>query len=148
MKHKDSFNKREKEKQRQKEKHGKREKMELRKANQVKGKTLADMMAYVDENGNITSTPPDPTKKKVFNAADIEIGVVPRSQKIEGSLNEGNIEYFNEQKGFGFIRQNNGEKIFFHINQTNCPVREGDSVNYTVEKGFKGLQATGVTKKQ
>ncbi|GGB11443.1 cold-shock protein [Puia dinghuensis] len=145
-KHRDSFNKREKEKQRQKEKQGKKEKMEERKANQVKGKSLDDMMAYIDENGNITSTPPDPQKKKVFNAADIEIGV-PKFQESEMSVNEGKIEYFNESKGFGFIMQNNGAKIFFHISQANYPVQEGDLVNFTVERGPKGLNAAGVTKK-
>lgn len=61
---KETFNKREKEKQRQKEKMEKKERMEERKANAVKGKSLDDMLAYIDENGNITSTPPDPKKKK------------------------------------------------------------------------------------
>ena len=42
----------------------KREKAEERKANSDKGKSLEDMMAYIDENGNISSTPPDPGKKK------------------------------------------------------------------------------------
>ena len=145
-KNKDSFNKREKEKQRRKEKQGKKEKMEERRANQVKGKSLDDMMAYIDEDGNITSTPPDPQKKKVFNAEDIEIGV-PKSQEVEASIKEGKIEYFNESKGFGFIMQNNGVKIFFHINQTTYPVQEGDLVNYTVERGPRGLNAVGVAKK-
>jgi cold shock CspA family protein len=146
-KHKDSFNKREKEKQRQKEKQGKKEKMEERKANQVKGKSLEDMLAYIDENGNITSTPPDPEKRKVFNAEDIEIGV-PKFQEIDEPLKEGKIEYFNESKGFGFIMQNTGVKIFFHVSQTTYPVQEGDLVNFTVEKGPKGWNAVDVTKKQ
>jgi cold shock CspA family protein len=145
--HKESFNKREKEKQRQKEKQGKKEKMEERKANQVKGKSLDDMMAYIDEDGNISSTPPDPAKKKVFNAEDIEIGV-PKFQEIDEPLKEGRIDFFNDQKGFGFIIQNNGAKIFFHINQATYLVKEGDIVNFTVERGPKGLNAVGVTNKQ
>ena len=116
MKPKGMSNKREKEKQRQKEKQEKREKMEERKASQAKGKSLDEMMAYIDEDGNITSTPPDPEKKKVFNAEDIEIGV-PRQKEVEDPLREGKIDYFDGSKGFGFILQNNGEKIFFHINQ-------------------------------
>ena len=63
---KESFNKREKEKQRQKEKREKKEKMEERKLNQGKGKSLDEMLAYVDEDGNISSTPPDPVKRKVI----------------------------------------------------------------------------------
>lgn len=56
-KSKESFNKRDKEKQRQKEKQEKKDKMEERRATQSKGKSLEDMMAYIDENGNIVSTP-------------------------------------------------------------------------------------------
>jgi cold shock CspA family protein len=143
---KGNFNKREKEKQRQKEKQEKREKMEDRKANQGKGKSLDDMMAYVDENGNISSVPPDPQKKKVFNLEDIEIGV-SRSKEVDDPLKEGKIDYFDSSKGFGFIMQNDGQKIFFHINQATYLVKEGDVVNYTIERGPKGWNAVGVTKK-
>lgn len=143
---KDTSNKREKEKQRQKEKREKREKMDERRANQAKGKTLDDMLAYVDENGNITSTPPDPDKRKPVNAEDIEIGV-PKRTESDDPLKEGKIDYFDSSKGFGFILQNNGEKVFFHINQTTYPVKEGDLVNYTVERGPKGWNAVDVTKK-
>ena len=137
--------KREKEKQRQKEKKEKSEKMAERRASQGKGKSLDEMMAYIDENGNITSVPPDPTKKKVFNVEDIEIGV-SKPREDEDPLRKGRIDYFDGKKGFGFILQNNGEKVFFHINQTTYPVREGDIVNFTVERGPKGLNAVGVTK--
>jgi len=139
-------NKREKEKQRQKEKQEKREKMEERKASQTKGKSLDDMLAYIDEDGNITSTPPDPDKKKVFNAEDIEIGV-PKHKESEDPTREGKIDYFNGSKGFGFIIEKDGEKIFFHINQTTYPVKEGDVVTFTVERGPRGLNAVGVAKK-
>ncbi|MBS1606632.1 MAG: cold shock domain-containing protein [Bacteroidetes bacterium] len=139
-------NKREKEKQRQKEKQEKREKMEERKASQTKGKSLDEMMAYIDEDGNIVSTPPDPEKKKIFNAEDIEIGV-PRQKESDDPTREGRIDYFNGSKGFGFIIENDGEKIFFHINQTTYPVKEGDIVTYTVERGPRGLNAVGVAKK-
>jgi hypothetical protein len=42
-------------------------------------------MAYIDENGNISATPPDPSKKKVFNAEDMQIGV-PQYTKIRRTL--------------------------------------------------------------
>src|SRR5580698_4864434 len=143
---KSTSNKREKEKQRQKEKREKREKMEERRANQPKGRSLDDMLAYVDEDGNITSTPPDPTKRKEVNAEDIEIGV-PKNREIDDPIKEGKIDYFDSSKGFGFIIQNDGTKVFFHINQTTYPVREGDVVNFTVERGPKGWNAVGVSKK-
>jgi len=145
---KETFHKREKEKQRQKQKQEKREKMEERKANTTKGKSLDDMMAYLDENGNITSAPPDPSKKKIFNAEDIEIGVPKYVETEEDSVNEGRVDYFNESKGFGFIYSRNGDKIFFHVNQAVEQVREGDIVIYNVEKGPKGLNAVGVAKKK
>lgn len=143
---KETSGKREKEKQRQKEKREKREKMEERRAHQAKGKPLADMLAYVDENGNITSTPPDPQKRKPINVEDIEIGV-PKRTENEDPLKTGKIDYFDGSKGFGFILQDDGAKVFFHINQTTYPVKEGDLVNYTVERGPKGWNAVDVTKK-
>src|SRR5579864_214386 len=109
---KGTSNKREKEKQRQKEKREKREKMEERKANPAKSKSLEDMMAYVDEDGNLTSSPPDPEKRKVINAEDIEIGV-PKFEEREDAKMEGRIDYYDSSKGFGFIIQNNGVKVFF-----------------------------------
>ena len=62
----ETFSKKEKEKKRIKKKQDKDQKKEERKANAVKGKTLEEMFAYVDENGNISTTPPDPNKKHVF----------------------------------------------------------------------------------
>lgn len=61
---KQSFNKREKERKRQKQKQEKQEKFEQRKANNNKGKSMEDMMAYLDENGNLTSVPPQPVADK------------------------------------------------------------------------------------
>ena len=61
-KSKETFFKKQKEKQRLKNRQDKQQKMEERKANLKKGKSLDEMMAYVDENGNLSSTPPD--KKK------------------------------------------------------------------------------------
>jgi len=145
-KSKETFNKREKEKQRQKEKREKREKMEERRANQPKGRSLDEMLAYIDEDGNITSTPPDPSKMRIVKAEDIEIGV-PKRNDTEDPLKEGKIDYFNGSKGFGFILQTDGNKVFFHINQTTYPVKEGDVVTFMVERGPKGWNAVGVAKK-
>jgi len=145
-KSKQTFNKREKEKQREKERRDKKEKMEERKANQVKGKSLDDMMAYIDEDGNITSTPPDPHKKRTFNAEDIEIGVRRHVEEEGDSLRQGRVDFFNESKGFGFIIDQYGERIFFHINQLTEPVNENDKVTFEVERGPRGWNATGVKK--
>ena len=122
--------------------------MEERRAGQGKAKSLDDMMAYLDEDGNITSTPPDPQKKKVFNAEDIEIGVPKRIEEAEDPLKEGRVDYFNSSKGFGFIIQKDGQRVFFHVNQLTEQVREGDVVNYTVEQGPKGLNALNISIKK
>lgn len=58
-KSKETFNKREKEKKRLQHRQEKLEKMQQRKALEKKGKSLDDMIAYIDENGNITSIPPE-----------------------------------------------------------------------------------------
>ena len=147
-KSKETFNKREKEKQRQQQKKQKREKMEERKANAGKGKSLDDMMAYIDENGNITSTPPDPKLKKIFKAEEIEIGVPKHTGEADESINEGVVNYFNESKGFGFIAdRQSGERLFFHVNQLQERISENDKVSYDIEKGPKGLSAVN-SKKQ
>ncbi|MDL5044925.1 hypothetical protein QQ054_02570 [Oscillatoria amoena NRMC-F 0135] len=59
---KETQGKKENDKKKQKKRKEKEEKREERKANYKKGKSLEEMMAYVDENGNISNTPPDPKK--------------------------------------------------------------------------------------
>ena len=54
----ETFSKKEKGKKKIKQRQEKLEKMQDRKANATKGKSLEEMMAYIDENGNISSTPP------------------------------------------------------------------------------------------
>ncbi len=59
-----SFIKRQKEKKKQQKKKAKEERKMERQENKVKGGDLSDMMAYVDEFGNITSEPPESPEKK------------------------------------------------------------------------------------
>lgn len=147
MKSKITFSKREKEKERKTEQRRKKEKMQERKANQVKGKSLEQMMAYLDENGNISSTPPDPRKKIVIDAKDIPIGVSRHVEQEQG-LHEGRVDYFNESKGFGFIIDKQGDKVFFHVNQLTEAIRENDRVSFETQRGPRGWTAVGVKKIQ
>jgi cold shock CspA family protein len=143
----ETFNKKEKEKKRAKQRQEKAEKMEERKANAKKGKSLDEMMAYIDENGDISSTPPDPRKKKVFNPEDMQIGVPKYEATEEDAVRNGVVSFFNEAKGFGFIRDTqNGESVFIHINQLTERIGEGDKVSFETEKGPKGLNAVNVKK--
>ena len=143
---KETFNKREKEKQRQQQKQQKREKMEERKANSNRGKSLNEMMAYIDEDGNITSTPPDPSRRRVFQAEEIEIGV-PKHTETDDDTNTGFVDYFNETKGFGFIMdRNTNERLFFHVSQLGEQINQNDEVSYDIEKGIKGFNAVNIRK--
>jgi hypothetical protein len=100
----ETFNKKEKEKLRLKKKQEKLQKKEARKANpKASGE---DMYVYVDENGHLTSTPPDPSKKIIVEAEDIEIGIPKREDLDEVPTDrKGTIDYFDTSKGFGFIKE-------------------------------------------
>jgi len=105
-----------------------------------------DMIAYVDENGMITSTPPDPSLKKVINLEDIEISI-PKSDpnQIIDPIRKGSVTFFNNTKGFGFIRDlETQESVFVHVNNLLEDIKEGNLVNYEVEMGQKGPTAVQV----
>ena len=101
----ETWSKKEREKKKQKNKKDKEEKRQERKDNAKDGKSFDDMIAYVDENGNFTSTPPDPRKKIQVNVEDIEIGV-PKQRPIDPAdlIRKGTVTFFNESKGYGFIK--------------------------------------------
>jgi cold shock CspA family protein len=146
-KSKASFGKREKEMKRLKERQEKQEKMQERKAGNKTAKSLNDMMAYIDENGNLSSVPPDPSKKRIINAEDVQIGV-PKYEHTEEELTRtGVVAFFNDSKGFGFINEaNTGERFFVHISQLTEPIAERDRVTFEIERGDRGLNAVNVKK--
>ncbi|MFT6055165.1 MAG: cold shock CspA family protein [Roseivirga sp.] len=141
----ETFNKKEKEKKRLKKRKDKLEKKEERKS--TPSSDFDSMIAYVDEEGNITDTPPDPTiKKKKIDAKSIEIGVPKREDVVE-TVRKGRIEFFNDSKGYGFIKElETQEKFFVHINGLLDDVREGDKVSFELERGMKGMNAVKVKK--
>ena len=144
----ESFNKKEKEKKRLKKQQDKQQKKEERKSNSDKGKGLDDMMAYIDEFGNITNTPPDQNRiKEEIELDDIQIST-SRKEDFEGeekAPRTGTVSFFNETKGFGFIVDSNTkESIFVHINGLESKVSENDKVTFETIKGPKGLSAVNV----
>lgn len=143
----ETFNKKEKEKKRLKKRKEKQEKKEERRANSPGG-GLDAMMAYVDEFGNITDTPPDPTKKKEeIKASSIEIGIPRREDEPEDAVRRGRVAFFNDSKGYGFINQDGTqERYFVHVNGLTEQVQEGDKVSFELEQGMKGLNAVNVKK--
>ena len=142
----ESFSKKEHQDRQQKKRKEKEQKKEERRANKGSGKSFEDMIAYVDENGNITSTPPDPTKKKVINESEIEISVPRQSQRSDESpVRRGRVTFFNASKGYGFIKDDeNQDSIFVHINQVDGLIKENDKVTFEVERGPKGFNAVKV----
>lgn len=142
-----TFEKREKEKKRQQRHEEKQRRKEERKANKSGG-GLENMMAYVDENGRITSTPPDPTKRVEIDASEIQIGVPRRRAEDETPVVRiGRVDFFDASKGFGFINEDGSrERFFFHVSGLIDEVRDGDKVTYDVERGTRGMNAVRVKK--
>jgi CspA family cold shock protein len=58
---------------------------------------------------------------------------------------QGTVKFFNEEKGFGFIKpSNNGADIFVHSSGLQDRIRENDVVEYEEERGKKGMNAVNV----
>jgi cold shock CspA family protein len=142
----DNWKKKEREAKKQQQKKQKEEKKLHRKEGRKEGTDYDNMIAYVDENGNLSSKPPDPAKKKVYAAEDIEIGVPKQTPANPDDLiRKGNVAFFNTAKGYGFINDaETGERVFVHINSLAQPVKEGDKVLFEIEKGLKGLVAVNI----
>jgi len=142
----ESFGKKEKEKKRLKKREEKQKKKEERKSNPKSG-DLEDMLVYVDENGQLTDTPPDPSKKVKVDADSIVIGVPKKEYVEEDPYHKGKVEFFNDSKGFGFINDlDSQEKYFVHISELIDEVKEGDNVSFEIERGMKGMNAVRVKK--
>jgi cold shock CspA family protein len=142
----DSFSKKDREKKRAKAKEDKAQKKAERRENSDKGKSLEDMMVYIDENGNFTNTPPDPSRKKEINAEDIDLTYGKTTEEVV-TENKGVITFFNEGKGYGFITDMRTKaNIFFHVNQLTEPVKENNIVVYETERTPRGLSAVRVRK--
>ncbi|MFN3875681.1 MAG: cold-shock protein [Flavobacteriales bacterium] len=106
------------------------------------------MMAYVDEFGRITDTPPDPSKRVEVDASEIQIAVPRRSAEDEAPVvRTGRVDFFDTNKGFGFINENGTrQRYFFHVSGLIDEVREGDKVTYDLERGTRGMNAVRVKK--
>lgn len=140
-----TYNKTEKEKKRLKKREEKKKKKEERKAS---GDTAAEF-AYVDEYGNLSDTPPDPSRKIVVEAEDIEIGI-PKKEDSDEEVdfsNEGKVSFFDHSKGFGFILDSKTqEKYFVHVSGLIDEIEENDKVTFELERGQKGMNAVRVKK--
>lgn len=144
----DSFSKKEKQKRKAQKKKEKAARKAARQ-DESKGSSLDDMIAYVDENGMIVDTPPDETqKKKEIDPETIELGV-PKKEDLpeEDPIHQGKVNFFNHDKGYGFIKDRNSQESYFvHMNNCQEPIAEGDRVEFEIEPGPKGMVAVKVKK--
>jgi hypothetical protein len=128
----ETFNKKEREKKKQKKKKDKAERREQRKLDALEGRNKQPQFMYLDEEGNLVDTPPDPLKKKVeFKLEDIEISV-PKQGKGEGQddhRRKGIVKFFNREKGYGFINERGArDSIFVHMDGLIDQIKENDKV--------------------
>ena len=140
----ETFNKKEVRNKKEKKRKEKAAKKLARKDGEKKS-SLDDMIAYVDENGMLSSAPPEPGKKSEVKLEDIEVSV-PRGSTIEEDpIKKGMVSFFNESKGFGFIKNmDTKQDVFVHINNVIDDIKEGNLVTYEVEMGQRGPTAVNV----
>ncbi|MBT31961.1 MAG: DNA-binding protein [Thalassobius sp.] len=141
----ETFSKKEVTNRKEKKRKEKEKKRLAKKDNETSGK-LEDMIAYVDEFGNLTSTPPDPNKKREIKKEDIEINI-PKQDALpeDDGPRKGVVTFFNESKGYGFIKDSSTkESVFVHINNVDGNIKENNMVTYEIEMREKGPTATNV----
>ena len=141
----ETFNKKEVRNKKEKKRKDKEKKKLARKENPKAG-SMEDMIAYVDENGRLTSTPPDPSKKTDIKLENIEIDIPKRdSVQKPDPIRKGIVTFFNESKGYGFIRDmETQESIFVHANNLLEEIKENNIVAFEVGMGQKGPAAMQV----
>ena len=138
----DSYNKKELEKKKRKRRKDKAEKKEQRKQD---GRETPEFM-YMDEFGNLSPTPPDPSKKRAIKAEDIDVST-PKKGKSEqpNFLRTGVVKFFNTEKGYGFIAdQDSNDDFFVHADSLVDEIRENDKVTFELGQGTKGPIAINV----
>jgi len=138
-----SYNKRELEKKKEQKKQEKLKRKQERKAQG--SQSFEDMIAYVDENGVISDSPPDPCRKTQVEAEGIEVST-PKKEIVEPTPLSGRVEHYNPDKGYGFIKDIRSiEKYFFHISSAPVNIAEGMIVEFMLEKGTRGMNAVNIT---
>ena len=141
----ETFNKKEVRNKKERKRKEKAAKKLARKDSEKSGK-LDDMIAYVDENGRLSSLPPDPTKKQEIELDSIQVSVARRGAEDElDPIRKGTVTFFNEAKGYGFIKDTETkESVFVHVNNTIDEIRDNNAVTFEIEMGPKGPTAVKV----
>lgn len=135
----DSFSKKEGNKKKAKKKQDKALRREDRKVHNNKGKSLEDMIIYVDKNGNFTSVPPH---------LQLEEDLISRTTNSNetSEIHSGMINFLHE-KGYGFITEDKTrDSLFFNYDVNSFPFKKNDKVSFKKESSLKGFKATQITK--
>lgn len=143
--------KRENEKKRLAKREAKLKRKEGRKSTKS---SFDDMIAYVDENGRITSTPPEVSANDRKPKSASEQTSVVTSDNVETGRSESNtnerkgrVEHVNAEKGYGFIKEAaKTDKFFFHVSGLLEAIQVGDNVVFELERGKKGYNAVRIRK--
>ena len=136
----DTYNKKEREKKKVQRRKEKQSRKDARKENSG-GSDLESMMAYVDENGVLRDTPPDPSTQKEIKAKNIEIGIPKKEKEDFDPTIVGSISFYDSTKGYGFIKADGGEMFFVHHSNLSGEPVLGKQVRFEKEKGPKGWVA-------
>ena len=133
--------KRDREKLKEQKRKEKLQRKEDRKSNGTS--SFDDMIAYVDENGVLSSTPPEKQKQDI-DVNEISVSV-PKQEDIEIVPLKGRIEHFNSEKGYGFVKDlGSSDKYFFHISSAPASIAQGDIVTFDLERGARGMNAVNI----
>jgi cold shock CspA family protein len=141
----ETFGKKEVRKKKDKKRKDKEQKRALKKT-EGKKSNFDDMIAYVDEFGMLSATPPDPDKKIDVVVESIELKITKNNpQSSPDFVRKGIVSTFNKSKGYGFIRDlSSNQSVFVHVNSVLEPIKENDIVIFEIGKGAKGPAAMKV----
>lgn len=133
-------------KKRKEQKRKEKEQKRARKKTEGVRTSFEDMIAYIDEYGVISSKPPEPGKRIEIAAESIELNNTRSNPEINSNpQRKGIITFYNEMKGFGFIRDlESNQRVFVHANNLLDPVKEDNLVLYETSRGPKGISAIKV----
>lgn len=138
------FNKKENEKKKLQKRQDKAQRKKDRQLNAVPDASWETMIAYVDENGNLTATPPDVTKKKAVDAAEIVTGSRNTGNAPSYKVRSGRVMFFNA-KGYGFIKDDqDGNSVYVSSAMLLDPIKDNDKVSFEIDQGPRGKYAIKV----
>ena len=117
---------------------------EERKVVNNKGKTLDDMIMYIDENGNLSKTPIDMSQRREIDPDTIQLGATSMPDPDEEFT--GTVTFISD-KGYGFIVEDGSQSdIYLNTQQMQTPLAAKDRVKYNKERTPKGYSALNVQK--